>query len=185
MAARELRRRHPRAHAARRRAARARRTASAGARRSSRATAGATSEVTAHGDRQRRRARGSRSCATRSAATPSTRERPPREGQPHRRAARARGGPRLHPAERRQADRLRDPVRGALLADRHDRRPGRPSSSIREISEDEIDYLLELANTYLEKPLDASRRRLDVQRRAAALRRRPVAIRRRSRATTC
>ena len=49
----------------------------------------------------------------------------PREGQPHRRAARASGGARLHPAERRQAHRVRHSVPGPLLADRHDRRSGR------------------------------------------------------------
>ena len=42
------------------------------------------------------------------------------------------------------------------------------------ISGDEIDYLLELANTYLAQPLAASRRGVDLQRRASALRRRRV-----------
>ena len=54
-----------------------------------------------------------------------------------------------------------------------------------EISDDEIDYLLELANTYLAQPLTRGRRRVDLQRRAAALRRRRSPTRRRSRATTC
>ena len=62
------------------------------------------------------------------------------------------GAPRLHPAERRQAHRLRDPVPGPLLADRHDRRAGDEFEQP-EISRDEIDYLLELANTYLAQPL--------------------------------
>ena len=58
-------------------------------------------------------------------------ERAAREGQPHRGAARARRGARVHPAERRQPHRVRHSVPGALLADRHDRRPGRRVSSIR------------------------------------------------------
>ena len=37
--------------------------------------------------------------------------RPPRQGQPHRRAARARRAARVHPAERRPAHRVRHPVR--------------------------------------------------------------------------
>ena len=49
---------------------------------------------------------------------------PPHQGQPHRRAARARGRARLHPAERGQADRLRHPLSGALHADRHHRHRG-------------------------------------------------------------
>ena len=102
------------------------------------------------------------------------RERPPREGQPHRGAARARRRPRVHPAERRQPDRVRDPVRGPLHADRHHRRSGRKRSRRREITDDEVDYLLALANTYLARPLSRRRHRVDLCRRAAALRRRRV-----------
>ena len=40
------------------------------------------------------------------------------------------------------------------------------------ISEDEIDYLLELVNSYLGEAADPRRRRVDLQRRAAAVRRR-------------
>ena len=50
------------------------------------------------------------------------RERAPRQGQPHRGAARACRGARLHPAERGQPHRVRDPVPRPLFADRHDRR---------------------------------------------------------------
>ena len=46
------------------------------------------------------------------------------------------------------------------------------NTSIRRSPSDEIDYLLELVNSYLAKPLAASRRGVDVQRRAAAARRR-------------
>ena len=47
-----------------------------------------------------------------------------RERQPYRRAAPVRGRTRFHPAERRQAHHLRDPLSRAIHADRHDR--GRP-----------------------------------------------------------
>ena len=56
----------------------------------------------------------------------SARRGAPGQGQPHRRAAACYDGrARLHPAERRQPRRLHDPVRGALHADRHDRRARR------------------------------------------------------------
>ena len=42
------------------------------------------------------------------------------------------------------------------------------------ISDDEVDYLLELANTYLAQPLARCGRRVDLQRRSSALRRRLV-----------
>ena len=41
-----------------------------------------------------------------------------------------------------------------------------------QISDDETQYLLDLANAYLERPLTQSRHRVDLQRRAAAVRRR-------------
>ena len=53
------------------------------------------------------------------------------------------------------------------------------------ISDEEIDYLLDLANTYLAQPLARSDVVVDLQRRASALRRRLRPIRRRSPATTC
>ena len=112
------------------------------------------------------------------------RRRAPRQGQPHRGAARAPRGARVHPAERRQPHRVRDSVPGALLADRHHRHH-RQDYAAPHIADDEIDYLLELVNSYLATPLSRSRHRVDLQRRAPALRRRRDATRRRSRATTC
>ena len=99
------RRRHPRAHA--RRPARGA-TAACGARR-----CGADGAATG-GDRararQRRRAVGEGGARQRAADARRRGQRAPRQGQPHRRAARASGGARVHPAERRQPHRVRDPV---------------------------------------------------------------------------
>ncbi len=47
------------------------------------------------------------------------------QGQPHHRAAPARGRPRLHPAEQRPPHRLHHPLRARLLLHRHHRHPGR------------------------------------------------------------
>ena len=65
-----------------------------------------------------------------------------------------RRGPRLHPAERGQSHRLRHSLPGTLFADRHDRRAGRtPTSDPRSRRDEETDYLIELVNRYLERPL--------------------------------
>ena len=95
----------------------------------------------------------------------------PRQGQPHRRAARARRAARVHPAERRQPHRVHHSVPGALFADRHDRRARRDVRA----SGDQRggDVLPADAREHVSRA--AARQhghRLDVQRRAAALRRR-------------
>ena len=176
------RRRHPRAHATRRR-----RTARR--RRLWRATLedaeGAAARSTAQSDRQRRRALGRRRCATLCNGCRRAEQCAPRQGQPHRRAARASEAPRVHPAERRQPDRVRDSLPGALFADRHDGHRRRRITSIRRSRPTRSSYLLELANTYLARAARRKRRRLDLQRRAPALRRRLRRTRPRSRATTC
>ena len=121
----------------------------------------------------------------RASATAVEGRRAPRQGQPHRRAARARGGARVHPAERRQAHRLRDSVPGALFADRHHRRAGRRRTSIRAISDDEIDYLLDARQRAISR--SRSRAPTSCGPTAACGRSTTTArpIRRRSRATTC
>ena len=96
----------------------------------------------------------------------------PREGQPHRGAARARRAARVHPAERRPAHRVRHPVAGPLFADRHDRRSGGHVRAIPRSPTPRSTTCCELANGYLAKPLSRADIALDVQRRAPAVRRR-------------
>ena len=146
MDAQPARRRGPRAHDARVRAARTRCAARSGARRSRDARA-RTTEVTRAERSSTPPGRGSSDVRDSDQRDAVEGGRPPRQGQPHRRAARARRRARVHPAERRQPDRLRHSVPGALHADRHHRRAGREPTSDPQISDDEIDYLLELANT--------------------------------------
>ena len=137
------------------RAARRRRTASAGGRRSSTATAGGPSEVTAQGDRQRRPARGSRSCAT-----PSARHRR-RENVRH-----VKGShivvPRVHAEDHAYILQNADKriVFVIPFADRYSL-IGTTDVPVEEfehpeISDAEVEYLLQLANTYLAKPLAKS-----------------------------
>ena len=104
------------------------------------------------GARQRRRAVG-QARARRDQRHAVEGERAPRQGQPHRRPARARRRARVHPAECRQADRVRDSVPGPLHADRDHRRAGGGVRTSPRSRSEEIDYLLELANTYLAQPL--------------------------------
>ncbi len=123
------RRRRPRRHAARVRAARARcgRAHLAG---DARCAGGRTVRGHRPRDRQRDGTLG-QGRARRDRRRAVHGDRAPRQGQPHRGPARARRRSRLHPAERRQADRLRHSVRELLLADRHDGRLGGGRTSSR------------------------------------------------------
>ena len=101
------------------------------------------------------------------------RGRPPHQGQPHRGSARARRRARLHPAERRQAHRLRDSVSGALHADRDHGCAGRQLRATRDLGR--RNRLPAGARQHLPRATARqSRRGLDLQRRASAVRRRRV-----------
>ena len=158
------RRADPRRHAARARAPRWWRLA-----RDARHRGGASEEVSRARAGQRRRPVGEGRARERVHGTGEG-GRAAREGQPHRRAARAQRSARVHPAERRQPDRVRHSVPGPLFADRHHRcrrrRLRRPADRQRR------DRLSAGACERLSRaPARTQRHRLDVQRRAAAVRR--------------
>ncbi len=99
--------------------------------------------------------------------------RPSRQGQPHRRPARASAQARVHPAERRPAHRLRHSLSGRLLADRHDRHRGR---GVRASAHQRRGGRLPVRDRWRVSRASghACGYRVDVQRRSPALRRRRV-----------
>ena len=86
--------------------------------------------------------------------------------------ARARPRARVHPAEPRQAHRLRDSVPGALHADRHHRRARSPIPTSRHDLATTRPTISAPRPTATVAAAHARRRRVDLERRAAALRRR-------------
>ena len=99
-------------------------------------------------------------------------QRAAREGQPHRRAATVPGQARVHAAEPRRPDRVRDSLRAEVDAGRHDRRAvlRRPRARAHRRRRDPLPVRHD--QQLLPASDRAERRALDVRRRAAALRRR-------------
>ena len=99
------------------------------------------------------------------------RQRATREGQPHRRAAAVPGQARIHAAEPRRPDRLRDSLRAEVDAGRHDRRAvfRRPRAGANLRRRDPLP--LRYDQQLLPAPDFAGRRALDLRRHPAALRR--------------